>query len=377
MKKLLLATVVLATMSAHAAPELYGRAVVTLDIRDVNADNVTRDVSDAGVLGNERAERDTPDDRSQLTSTGSRIGLKGSEQIAPNMRAMYQLEYGVNVDNSKGNFKPRNTFVGIKHDTLGTIKAGRLTAVDDEINYADVTNGGVLGGAGVLAGYDGNRTNNVIAYTTPSTKGGALENTTVHAMYVLNEKSQLDGGFDRDAYGVAVDHTFSDQLAAGASVVKSGDFQSVRVSGAYNVTPAIKVGALYQSTKYIALPGSQAFTGSDERAIAVSAKMKTNTPWTPYAQVDLVENANGYNGKKRQRVVLGSTYKFNDRTTGHVYGASLKDDVNSIDFVAAEKVGDKRKDGTVITATDAKRGAYTAARKAEGFGIGAGIQYNF
>ena len=72
MKKLLLATAVaaLSVSAAHAAPTVYGKALVTVDYSDFDDESTTK-----------------------LNSTASRIGFKGAEALTANTDLVYQLEY--------------------------------------------------------------------------------------------------------------------------------------------------------------------------------------------------------------------------------------------------------------------------------------------
>lgn len=311
-------------MSAHAAPEIYGRAIVTLDLQSGDGDNVYYDVADAATVGTKRVEKRSKDGQSQLTSKGSYVGFRGTEAISPEMNVIYQLEYGVNVDNNVKNFAPRETFIGVEHARFGTLKAGRLNAIDSEIDHADVSRAGVLGGWGVLADFDGDRMNNAFTYVSPE-----LHSTKALAMYVINEKTA--GATQKEVFGIGAVHELNKQARGGVAYIKSGKFSSARVSGSYDVKPDITVGALYQNTKFeTGSAEERVYRNAAESTFVISGKMKTATPWKPYAQLDLVQNAKGYKGLKRQRALVGATYAFNAKTTGHLYGAMLKDDTNEI-----------------------------------------------
>lgn len=324
MKKLLLASAVAAlSISAQAAPTVYGKAFVTLDVDTVDTTDKATGV------------KTSTDGRAQLNSTGSRIGLKGSESVTANTDVVYQLEYRVDVDADKGNnFSSRDTYIGVANKQFGTVIAGRLTAIDDYNNYANVLNGAVVGGDNVLASFNGPRANNAIAYISPNYNGLHFK-----GMYVLDENNATDT-LGRDAFGVSAH--FEPQGAnyrGGVSYVQAGDTNKIaRVSGAVDITPAVTVGALYQNHNF----GKNA---EKENAIAVSGSFKTATPWTAYAQLDLVDNKGGVKDAESQRVAVGGKYAFNKAVTGHVYGAVLKDE--------------------------------TAATEQKGAGIGGGIEYKF
>lgn len=346
MKKLLLATAVaaLSVSAAHAAPTVYGKAFLTLDYQDLDKgfDGKTADVSET-----------------KLNSTGSKIGFKGGEALTANTDLVYQLEYGIEVDDSNGGtekgksqdqFYARDTYLGLSNKQYGTALAGRLTTIDDMINYANVTAGGVLGGDDVLASVTAPRVNNAFAYVSPSYSG-----LNFLGMYALNGNSKNDytrddldltlpngkSADDYDKWGVGVKYEPEGQpyrLGTTYMSVGSDKVKDIRVSGAYDLTPAFTLGGLYQNTD---------IDGADkkENAYTLSASYKTATPWTVYGQADLVKNVLGTDGEDKQRYVVGGKYAFNAATTGHVYGAYLNQDYDN--------------------------------DSAKGYGIGTGIEYKF
>lgn len=341
MKKLLLATAVaaLSVTAAQAAPTVYGKAFLTVDINDGDTDVTTVNTA----TGATTKTSTSVEGRSQLNSIGSRIGFKGSENLSANTDLVYQLEYGVDVDADKGgNFRSRDTYLGLANKQFGTLVAGRLTAIDDNVNYANVTAGGVLGGDDTLA-FTAGRANNALAYFSPNYNG-----VKFLGMYVLDENNSTDT-LGRDAFGLGVQYEPAGiPLKAGASYIQAGDVKLARVSGNYQITPAVGVGALYQNAD---------FGGSEkENAITVSGSYDiANTPWNTYAQVDLLDNAAGVKDAEAQRFVLGGKYAFNQQTTGHVYGAYLKQEASR---------------------TDSATSTYTK-REFDGFGVGAGLEYKF
>ncbi|WP_294033005.1 porin [uncultured Moraxella sp.] len=347
MKKLVLATAVaaLSITAAQAAPTVYGKAFLTVDYKDGDFDYTDR----AGV------EKTIDDSRAKLNSNASRIGFKGAEALTANTDLVYQLEYGVKVDENTQDeqFKARDTYIGLANKQYGTLLAGRLSSIDGNVDFANVTQGAVLGGDNVLASEDSPRANNAAAYISPSYNGLSFQ-----GMYVMDENGadSLNG----DAFGAAVLYTPEGQpFRGGVAYISASNGASneklswLRVSGAYDVTPAFTLGALYQNTDY---------SGDDnENAYTVSGKYKTATPWAVYGQVDYVDNAGGVKGNEKQRYVVGGQYAFNKATTGHVYGAYLDQDVEAGTWAA-------HNDETKVFA---KTGNY------QGFGVGAGIEYKF
>ena len=323
MRKLLLASAVaaLSITAAQAAPTVYGKAFLTLDVQDGD-DNSSDYVA-----------------RTQLNSNSSRIGLKGSEALTQNTDLVYQLEYGVDVDANSDQFYSRDTYLGLAYKQYGTLVAGRLTTIDDYIDYANVTAGEPVGGDNVLASFNAPRANNAFAYFSPERNG-----VQFMGMYALDENKPTDN-LEGDAFGVGVKYEPTNApYKVGATYIKASqesggeNLQAIRVSGAYAASPALTLGGLYQNTDYS--------TDDNENALTVSANYKVaQTPWTTYGQLDFVDNTKGVKDSEAQRLAVGGKYAFNKATTGHIYGAYLKREIAGVD--------------------------------ADAYGIGGGIEYKF
>lgn len=372
MKKLLLATAVaaLSVSAANAAPTVYGKAFLTADYTDwsegdytgvsMSTDKDGNPVADANgkvavsdtYKGKIKSSSDT-----KLNSNASRIGLKGAEGLTPNTDLVYQLEYRVDLDSDKQrNWESRDTYLGLANKQYGTFLAGRLTTIDDSINYANVTQGGVIGGDDVLASFGAARVNNAFAYVSPSYNG-----MNFMAMYG-NDGDQDANSLPNGGWGVGVKYEPAAQpFRAGATYIHAKDVvdSAIRVSGAYDINPNLTVGALYQNTDYK--------LDDKENAFALSAEMKTATPWSTYGQVDMVTNVAGVTDAKQQRYTVGGKYAFNKATTGHVYAAYMnEDDIPTVDTRAVP---------TTVSPTGYVTDYDINSR--DGFGIGAGLEYKF
>lgn len=332
MKKLLLASAVaaLSITAAQAAPTVYGKAFLTLDVQDGNSNSAAKD------------------SRTQLNSNASRIGLKGSEALTQNTDLVYQLEYRVDIDSDAArNWESRDTYLGLANKQYGTLVAGRLTTIDDYVDYANVTAGRPVGGDGVLASFSARRANNAFAYFSPERNG-----LQFMGMYALDENKSTDN-LKGDAFGVGVKYEPTNApYKVGATYIKASqagakdkNLQAIRVSGAYAASPVLTLGGLYQHTDRSTDDNENAFTASANYKVA-------QTPWTTYGQLDFVDNYEGKKDAEVFRTVVGGKYVFNKATTGHIYGAY------------------QRSEGTNLKA-DAD------GNKANAYGIGGGIEYKF
>ena len=271
---------------------------------------------------------------------------------------MYQLEYRLDTDAAgQRNWESRDTYLGVANKQYGTLVAGRLTAIDGYIDYANVTDGGVIGGDNVLASVDAPRANNAFAYFSPERQG-----LQFMGMYALDENNGSDT-LNGDAFGVGVKYEPSGApYRAGVTYIKASNaakdrlgndakLQAIRVSGAYDLSPAVTVGGLYQNTNY---------NVGKENAYTVSGQYKVaNTPWTAYGQLDLVDEVEGALDATRQRVAIGGKYAFSKAATGHLYGAYMRSQNINLSPAGQAQV------------------APNANAKANAYGVGVGLEYKF
>lgn len=287
MKKLVLATAVaaLSVTAAQAAPTVYGKAGVQLNYTDNGS---ASDVS--------------------LDSDSTRLGVKGGEALTANTDLIYKLEYGLKIDeNESAQFKSRDTYVGLSNKQLGTLTAGRITSIDDEVDYTNPTELG-----GTLASYDEARWNNTIVYASPSMSG----------LQFLGQVKVDDGIAEADSYAVAAKYDGAG-FGIGASYIdldENAVENTKRISAAVDATPELTLSGLYQSTEFDKALNS----GNDETESTLTlggAYDIANSPWSLNAQYDMVENYKGVKDAEASRFAGGAEYAFTKATVGKIYGA--------------------------------------------------------
>ena len=323
MKKIALASAIaLASITAaHAAPTVYGKVLLTGEYTDV--DDKTA------------ANKDTS--TTKLVSNSSRIGFKGEDDLTDTTKLVYQLEYGIDVDadtNGKGQFYSRNTFIGLAHNTMGTLIAGRH---DTPFKLAK-------GGVDVFNDYDNvglgklmvgeNRVNNVIAYKSPTLVGVPV---TFMAAAVLSEEDKdadvANTDIDEGANGYSASLAYDQNgvyLAAGYdnNIQISKTDSAWRLAGSVdmgkmNMVPGLTLGALYQETDVADKP-------EDEKSWLVSGKYRIGaTPWAVKAQYIDTSNRSGEKDRDATEVALGAEYTINKATKGHLYAAQIDTDNDS------------------------------------------------
>jgi predicted porin len=187
MNKKLITLAVAAAMTAPAAAlaeaTLYGKLDVSIDYFDIDKGFKGWSLSRGNIrLPAPNLAGDFPGVR-----RGSRVGVKGSEDLGGGLKAIYQIEFGVPIaneaDNDINNGDPggvymRNTFVGLAGN-FGTILVGRHDSpLKISTERLDLFNYTMADYAGTV-GFDDNRFDNTITYISPSFRGFQLAGAMV------------------------------------------------------------------------------------------------------------------------------------------------------------------------------------------------------
>ena len=316
MKKIAIASAIaLASITAaHAAPTVYGKAFLTLDYVSTDYD----------------AANKTDEDTFKLNSNASRIGFKGSEELTDTVNLVYQLEYGVSPDDDRTQFTSRNTYIGLAHNTLGTLIAGRHdTPFRLAKGNADVFNANAdtlsIDNAGPLGYFNLGeyRANNMVAYQSPALVGlpltfmGAVSLSEQDNVAYTKEKNPNDNGYSAslvyDQNGV--------YLAAGYDNNMNVEDTAWRLAGTVdmgkmNMVQGLTLGALYQNADLFNV-------NDDAKTWLISGKYAiANTPWTAKAQYINTD----FGDNDSSEVAVGGEYAFNKATTGHIYAGQISRD---------------------------------------------------
>ena len=331
MNKLLLAAVV-ATMgmsAAQAAPTLYGKVNVSVDSYD-----------------------DGKDDKTEVNSNASRIGVKGEEKLTDQLAAIYQAEWEIDVDGGDDVFKKRNIFAGLKWANLGTLKAGIMDTPfkDAAGGYRDVFNDYAHADIKEMM-YGEERVENVIGIETdPKLMGGVVfalqaqqgESTTETTKYTDGARDSIGDGISTSISYANKDLGFEGVIAGNFKSV--GDFAAVgisnapadaiRVGGSFDLgkigATGLYLGAMWQTaeisdyTNLEAFSVTPAYAGDynkvEENAWLISATYKlANTPWTFKAQYQQADTdyavLGGASGDSSvDQWGIGADYKLNSQT---------------------------------------------------------------
>jgi predicted porin len=158
--------------------ELYGRAYPEIIVPHGSGD------TDAGAAVATFAGKPTGDNgiirRTEMSSSNSRLGVRGHERLGGDLQAIFQLETEFHVDSNDSAFAGRNSFVGLKDKRWGTVKLGRMDTpfktYGDDISFLSVGSGNFVSTSNVLrkTGFGTNsassfhlRRQNAVQYESP------------------------------------------------------------------------------------------------------------------------------------------------------------------------------------------------------------------
>jgi predicted porin len=276
--------------------------------------------------------------------SGSRWGLKGTEDLGGGLAAVFQLENGFNVDTGtlgQGSREfGRKAIVGLTSNTWGSVTIGRqYDPLVDQVQALTEDNyfGGVFGTPGDLDNYDNSlRVNNSIKYVSPNWAGFQVE-----ALYALGGVAGANGSERTYSFGAAYatgplsvaagyfyanggssttngvrtwtsssDSLFNTVINQGFASANS--IQIARV-GAQYVIGAVTAGLTYSNTQY----------GSDSlSAFRSTAKFNNGSGFLNYQLNPALRAGVGYNytsltgpaSAHYNQVNLGADYSLSKRT---------------------------------------------------------------
>ena len=199
MKKLIALAIAALPAAAMADVTIYG------EIGGAFESNSTQGIQ----IVNGKAVQGQRQTVNRVESYNSKIGFKGNEDLGNGLKAIWQVESELNIDNSssQNSFATRDSFVGLTSNSFGTIQAGRLSSFInlesklDPWKYSDGFNG--LASNNGIARYE-TRFNNAIAYTSPEFAG-----FSARALYSAAGEVRTARGENTNAYDLGLKYTNS------------------------------------------------------------------------------------------------------------------------------------------------------------------------
>ncbi len=314
MKKSLIA---LAIASAVSAPAAFA-ATSNVDVYGVL--NLSMNFVDPDVSGQDSSNP-------SITSTASRIGFKGAEDLGGGLSAIWQIESGFNADEQSGTLASRNTFLGLKggwgtalmgnHDTPMKM-VGRM--VD---NFGDTLGDSrnILGANSTGKSQFDLRTKNTIAYVSPDFDG-----FNAVAAYVSDWNANPASGLDNNDYDAwSINGTYKNgPLMLGAayenhnSAAANSDSDMWRIVGGFDIA-GFKLAALYES-----MDGGSAVSRDSRDAYGLFGSYMMGA-WNFKANY-LNADDSDFGNDGADQWTIGADYVLSKRTTVYGYYASVSND---------------------------------------------------
>ena len=242
--------------------------------------------------------------------SGSRLGVRGVEDLGGGLRASFVLEHGFSPDTGLATavFWNRQTFVALGSASLGEIQFGRIYtptflvhAAYDAFGPQGAAAQQVLLGSAELQQPTNIRANNAINYLTPAGLGGFL----LQAMVAAGEGAAT--GKYTGVRGGYAGGPVSVELAAGRFYDAAiGDLKSITVGGRY------KLGDM---TLYALHDRANSGRSTDSKGTQVSVAYVLGVTELKASVAESVrKNAAGVNSGTTRRYGVGAVYNLSRRT---------------------------------------------------------------
>lgn len=300
-----------------------------------------------------------------LSSTETRIGIKGSEDMGGGISALWQIESQVNLDNDgpglnngRGTTTPatgigeRNTFVGLSSAEMGTVLAGRhdtpykmSTRMLDPFRFTVADNRSIMGHL-VHDDFLGN----VVAYVSPIMNGLSVAGATVFgsegAAPAVPEETKsttfsVAGMYTMGGiYGTVAYQSIEFGTAAGTfpgTPPNTEKWTAMKFGGSYSMDAPngmpMKISAVYEMLESKNAGGNPVVNLEDSNLylsgeLSVSSAIKIKAAYTMAADTDGGNPLLRANSGATQFTV-GADYGLSARTTVYALYTSLSNDINS------------------------------------------------
>ncbi|OGS90454.1 MAG: hypothetical protein A2Z95_04425 [Gallionellales bacterium GWA2_60_18] len=284
-----------------------------------------------------------------VNSSSSRFGVKGSEDLGDGLKALYQLETGVQAvggTSGDGNGQAptgtlfsgqRDTFIGVAGG-FGTFLAGRLPA-DNQYVYDSNLFADQIGDAGNFISTNGvgaGRANGALHYVSPDMSGfnvalTYLPGTAVAATALANANTAATHG--KNTYGIKLNYAaagvtasltyFDVKFVTGTTT--TNDRKPLSVAGSYDFGNGMVTAQYYKAKRdnTAGAVNSQTFYNLGGK-FNVSGNSAIKAQYSHAGDDSIVAGEQG-----AKMFAIGYDYNFSKRTGMYVAYASVSNDANA------------------------------------------------
>lgn len=303
MKKLIAAVVtaaVIVPVSAYSAATLYGKVHMTTAYQD---DGLDKNLS--------------------VNSNSSRVGVKGSEDLGNGLKAVYKMEWEVDLRGGD-TIKNRDRYAGVAGG-FGTVLAGYLSTPLKAVGRKVDMFGDRMGDLRSLNNHtniDG-RVSNTLAYVTPKFAGF---NATL--AYVADVTGSRADNNDTDAYSANAMYANGPvYVGVGYTSISGNTFTSTEDEDTWRIAGSFKMGSAKILGSYTDTSNASGVSGEDPAIwhLGASYGFGSNTAKIQYSERDDVLSAD--NGAYNITVALD--HKLSKRTMAYVEYSMTDNDAGS------------------------------------------------
>lgn len=323
------AVVALPATALATGPTLYGQLDVSVESVD---DETGLDAEVGGTAG-------TSTDAVVMRDNFSRIGVRGdAETNVGGLTAIYQAEFGVDVDNGFGGFPftQRDIFVGLKGG-FGTVVLGDLfSPFQNAQGTVDKFDDSTLDMGNHVS--NESRIENAIQYTSPLLAELVTVTVAVTTQDIegdINSDGKGDAGvsasavYDKDGLYLAVasDDNVENEVVSGVTDLVSGDeVDAIRFVANYT-TDSFEIGALLQKAEQNSdTPAGGGAVDGEDTSMIISGAYKTGD-WKFKAQYGTTEG--DVTDETVTSMAFGADYTLGKSTT--VYALVGMEDADQAD----------------------------------------------
>lgn len=284
---------------------------------------------------------DGSDDKANIASNSSRLGVNGGYAFHDNLKFIAQYENGIDLTADRVNdgnggkgfnnvfTKARDSFVGIG-GSWGTIKMGRLGILNQWVYdynlFADQVGdlGNIWGGTGLPG-----RANKTVSYETPLLKMRDAGNLSANVLHSYdpdtgggNDKiTTLKLNYGTDSFSMGAAHARVEQISPADDhtvTAITASYKTKRLDLSGIPASGFDIGGGFQTESDIAGSGSGRNSYTLGAALHIAEKHTLKTQFA-YSDTD-------WDGNDAGQIAAGYDYKFKENLTFYVAAASTFND---------------------------------------------------